>query len=200
MTTGLLDRVRFLGGNGGTPADEPTLPLPPLDLGPDALDADPQPAPETRKRSKPEVSAATAAKQPRTGGKFVSTSKQKQDLADEINMWLKMCAGMWSMSDEVCAGVLNETSAQIAADLAALGARSEWVMEQFRTTSLLGDCMKLLIHTWPLIKAMYAHHGRPQLVDDDPNYEPVSVADPDAPIDLNAYPPFQPQSWRNSAA
>src|SRR5512137_2568972 len=134
MTTGLLDRVRFLGGNGGTPELEPeTAELPPLDLGPDALEPDPQPAPSTRRKSKPEASAATAAKQPRAGGKFVSTSKQKQDLADEINMWLKMLAGMWSISDEPCAGVLNETSAVIAADLAQLGARSEWVMEQFRT-------------------------------------------------------------------
>lgn len=198
MTTGLLDRVRFMGGNGGTPVEDAELPG--LELGPDALDPDPQPTPATRKKVKAETSAATAAKQPRTGGKFVSTAKQKQDLADEINMWLKLLAGAWSISDEVCAGALNDTSARIASDLAALGSRSEWVMEQFRTTSLFGDIAKLVISLGPVLKAMYAHHVRPSAIEDDPDYDPVTVADPNAPIDLNAYPPFDPQSWRTSAA
>lgn len=189
--TALLDRVRFFGGEGGTP--EPEAPeLPDLDLGPDALDPDPQPAADTRKRAKAEVSKETAAKQPRTGGKFVSTKQQQQDLADELDMWLKLWAGMWSVTDEPCAAVLNDTSAQIAADLAKLGARSEWVMNQFRTTSLLGDFMKLVMHTWPLIRAIYAHHGRPQIDDDDYEAVPVAEPEPTMPINLSSYGPWRP--------
>lgn len=190
MTTGLLERVRFLGGNGGDPSgEEPTTELPPLDLGPGALEPDPQPAPETRKKTKAETSAKTAARQPRAGGKFVSTKAQTQQLSDELEMWLRMLAGVWSMSDEHCAGVLNETSAKIAADLARLGARSEWVMNYFTETSMLGDFMQLIIHLSPLLRAVYAHHVKAQPSESE--YEPVPVADP-APVDLGQYGPWRP--------
>lgn len=189
MTTGLLDRVRFLGGNGGEPnGDEPTAELPPLELGPDALEPDPQPAPETRKRPKSTVSAETAAKQPRAGGKFVSSKAQTQRLADECEMWLKLLAGMWSVSDEHCAGVLNETSAKIAADLARLGSRSEWVMNYLTETSLFADCMQLILHVLPVIKAVWQHHMLPQ--PDESEYDPVPV-DP-APVDIQQYGPWRP--------
>jgi hypothetical protein len=188
MTASLLDRVRFFGGDGGGPAPDETAELPALDLGPDGLDPDPQPAPETRKRRpKSEVSAETAAKQPRAGGKFVSTARQQQQLSDELNMWLKMLAGVWSISDEPCAAVLNATSAQIAEDLAKLGARSEWVMHHFQTTSLLGDAMKLIMHLWPLLRAVWQHHGSRAEPDED--FEPVEV---DGPVDVGQYGPWRP--------
>jgi hypothetical protein len=188
--TALLERVRFLGGNGGT--DQLDAPeLPDLDLGPDALEPDPQPAAETRSRRTARAAASkeTAAKQPRTGGKFVSSAKAKKDMADELESYAKLVALTWSMSDEHCAGVLNETSTAIAADLANLLSRSEWVMEKFQTTSLLADCMKLLHHAWPLIRAVYAHHiaGRPSEQDqEEEQVEPVTVVDP------NAYGPWRP--------
>jgi hypothetical protein len=188
--TALLERVKFLGGNGGS--DEPDAPpLPDLDLGPEALDPDPQPAPETRSRRTARAAASkeTAAKQPRGGGKFVSTAKIKKDMADEIESYAKMIALTWSLSDEHCAGVLNDTSAAIAADLANLASRSDWVMEKFQTTSLFADCMKTLHHLWPLIRAVYSHHisGRPSEQDQEEElHEPVTVVDP------NAYGPWRP--------
>lgn len=189
--TALLERVKFLGGNGGN--DEPDAPtLPDLDLGPDALEPDPQPAPETRSRRASRVAASkeTAAKQSRTGGKFVSSAKLKKDMADEIESYAKMMALTWSLSDEHCAGVLNDTSSAIAADLANLLSRSEWVMEKFQTTSLLADCMKLLHHAWPLLRAVYQHHvaGRPSEQDqeEEQQHEPITLVDP------NAYGPWRP--------
>lgn len=189
--TALLERVRFLGGNGGgDQGDAPELPA--LDLGPDALEPDPQPAPETRSRraSRSAASSATAATQKRTGGKFVSPAKIQQDIADEIDSYLKMIALTWSLTDEHCAGALNETSAAIAGDLAKLAARSEWVMEKFQTTSLLADIMKTLHHLWPLLRAVYAHHLSGRGVDQEEEvapYEPVTVVDP------NTYGPWRPQ-------
>lgn len=193
--TALLDRVKFIGGRegsgGGEP--EPAPELPALDLGPDALAPDPQPAPETRSRkaARSAASAATAAKQPRGGGRFVSSRQQQKDLADELESYAKMLALTWSLTDETCASVLNETSAAICADLAALGARSEWVMEKFRSTSLLADCMKLLHHAWPLIRVVYQHHvsGRREHDEqrEEKEHEPVTVVDP------NAYGPWRPQ-------
>lgn len=192
MATGLLERVKFLGGDGGTPdvLDE----LPALDLGPDGLDPDPQPAPETRKKAKSQVSAETAAKQPRAGGKFVSTAKQTQQLADELELWLRMLAATWSITDEPCAGALNATSKVIAEDLARLGARSEWVMDKFQTTSLLGDCAKLAMHSWPLIKAIYRHHGGRAMLDEDQGDEHEAVTVEDGPVDVGRYGPWRPQN------
>ena len=184
----LLSRVKFIGGNTGGETPEE---LPPLDLGPEALDPDPQPAPETRSRktARAAASAATAAKQPRGGGRFVSPKQAQKDLADELTSYAKLAALTWSLSDEHCAGVLNETSEAICADLAALAGRSEWVMERFRSTSMLADCMKLLHHAWPLLRAVYAHHvagRRAEQEGQDDDYEPVTVVDP------NSYGPWRP--------
>lgn len=186
--TALLDRVKFIGGNGG--GDQGDAPeLPPLDLGPEGLDPDPQPDPGTRSRraAKSSASAATAATQKRAGGKFVSPAKAQADLADELESYVKMMALTWSLTDEHCAGVLNDTSKAIAGDLAKLLGRSEWVMEKFQTTSLLADCMKLLHHAWPLLRAVYAHHvaGRPTEQEEE-QHDPVTFVDP------NAYGPWRP--------
>lgn len=183
----LLERVRFLGGDGGSPApDEVTEPLPELA---DGFDRDPEPAPEARKRA---ASSATAARQKRAGGKFVSNKAAVRDVADEIDMWMKGLALAWSMSDEHCGEVLNATSSVIAADLARLASRSDWVMERITTGGILGDIMTALIHARPLIQAVWAHHGpaarRARAEQEEEGYDDVTVgaADPDR------YAPFRP--------
>lgn len=188
--TALLERVRFMGSSTGEASADDTPALPPLDLGPEALDPDPQPAPETRSRkaSRSEASKQTAAKQPRSGGQFRSSKQATKDLADELDSYAKLLALTWSLTDETCAGVLNETSAAICADIAALASRSEWVMEKFRTTSLLGDIVKLLHHLAPLLRAVYRHHvsGR-GMAEQEETYEPVTV------VDTSQYGPWRPQ-------
>lgn len=192
MAQGLLERVRFLGGDGPTP-DQPVDELPPLDLGPDALEPDPQPAPETRKgRPKSEVSKETAAKQGRAGGRFVSSAKQQQQIADEIDMWIKTFAAVWALSDETCSGALNETSSVIAADLARLVGRSEWLTEQVHNSGLLGDILRTLMHISPLLKVMWRHHGSRQMDEGQGDeHEPVQV-EPDGMVDVSRYGPWRP--------
>lgn len=188
--TGLLERVRFLGGDGGSPnPDEPTVELPPLAEG---FDRDPEPTPEARKPARSAASSATAARQKRTGGKFVSSKAAVKDVADEIEMWLKTGAFAWSLSDEECGAVLNDTSAVIAADLAKLASRSDWVMERITTGGVIGDVVTLLIHAKPLIHAVMAHHGpaarRARAEQEAEEYDAVTVG----ATDPDRYAPFRP--------
>jgi len=192
----LLERVRFMGGNGGSdvPAAEPDPEIGGPATGYE-LDPDPEPGTETtskRTARKSAASSATAAGQKRAGGKFVSTAKMQKDMADELNSYAKMLALTWSMSDETCAGVLNETSAAITRDLAALLARSDWVMERFQTTSLIGDMLKFLHSSWPLIRAMIAHHGPSRTREEG---EPDAVTEPITVVDPNAYGAWRPPAY-----
>jgi hypothetical protein len=183
---GLLERVRYLGGNGPEQEPRPTIP----DDAGELLDPDPQPSAAVR--DKPRNQRTVAPKtmgRARNGGKFVSRDQVQKDLGDELNMWIKLLAATWSLNDEECAGALNETSAVIAADLAKLGARSDWVMEKFTTTSLLGDIAQTFIHAKPFITAVYKHHGpgaRVRRAEEEEQYESVPVVDP------NAYGPWRP--------
>jgi hypothetical protein len=189
---GLLERVRFLGGDGGAKQEPEGLEQAPDDLGP-LLDQDPEPSPAVRKprNAGPRASVSARPRATRNGGKFVSKAQVQKDLADELNMWLKIWAGMWSLSDEHCAGVLNETSAVIADDFAKLAARSDWIMDKFETTSLLGDIGKTLVHSAPLIRAMWSHHGpgarAARLQEEEGEVDAVPV------VDTSQYGPWRPQ-------
>lgn len=198
MTT-LLERVKFLAperpGEAGT-TDEPTAVFPDLAEG---FDRDPEPAPATRKPAKEPRSAAssrTAAKQPRTGGKFVSTAAQVRTTADEIDLMLKLLAGAWSLGDdEDCPAVLNETSSQIAADMAKLVCRSPFLMEHVSMGGLLGDILKFALSCKPLVQQMWHHHGpaarRARLEDPEGGYASVHVhAEPS--VQPDRYGPYRP--------
>lgn len=188
MGAGLLERVGFTGGNGG--GDQP----PPLDTTPTpvpGLDPDPAPAEATRSKRearKSATSATTAAKQPRAGGKFVSKDEQTRQVAEELDTMLKLLAFTWSLSDEDCAGVLNDTSSRIAADMSSLICRSEWLRDKVAGSGIFLDIIKFLTGASPLIKAVVKHHitGRAEVVSDDPTI-PVAVVDP------NQYGPWRPQ-------
>lgn len=162
MTT-LLERVKFLAPGGTSEAgipDEPTAVLPEFEPG---FDRDPEPSAAVRKPAKEPrnaASARTAARQPRSnGGKFVSSAAQVKGAADEIEVMLKLLAFTWSLSDEDCSEVLNDTSAAIARDMAKLVSRSPWLMEHVAVGGLLGDILKFLITTKPLAQAVWRHHG-----------------------------------------
>jgi len=159
MSTSLLSRVGFSGGNGG--GDQP----PPLDTTPDVvpggLDPDPAPAPATRDKREARKSAAsanTAKSQPRSGGKFVSKDEQKSQVAAELDTALKLLAFTWSLSDEHCSTVLNDTSAKIARDLGQLVSHSEWLTEKITKSGILLDSIRFLTSITPLIKAIWSHH------------------------------------------
>jgi len=181
--TALLERIGIFPRENGTAGiDEPTTELPELSPG---FDRDPEPAPEVRKpaksaasSAKSAASSATSAKQKRTGGRFVSTRAQQGQVADEIDMMLKLLAMTWSLSDDHCAPVLNEHSAAIAADLARLVSRSDWLMEHVTTGGLFMDIIKLSATVAPVVKAIWAHHrpgvNRADVPEEE--YEGVTVA------------------------
>lgn len=161
--TSLLDRAQLIGG------EELTAPE---GLGdPDAvgeLDADPAPG-RAASRRRPRIGRkSTAAKAPaktqRSGGKFVSRAAQVKLLREELEAYAKLAALTWSVTDEHCAGVLNETSGQIAESLSSLLGRSDWLMERFQTTTMLADVVKLGHALLPLGRAVFAHHltARPE--------------------------------------
>lgn len=198
MTT-LLERVRFLAPGGtdaaGT-ADEPTAVLPELEPG---FDRDPEPTAAVRKPVKEprsQASSRTAAKQPRTGGKFVSSAAQVKSTADEIDMMLKLLAMAWSVTDEDCADVLNETSSRIAADAAKLVSRSPWLMEHVSMGGWLGDALKLALSLKPLATQMWQHHSpaarRARLAEQEGEYEGVNVNHAEPFIQPDRYGPYRP--------
>ena len=184
MTT-LLERVRFLGGDN----PEPEVPAVGGD-GADLLDPDPAPGRKTAARpstaAKSAASRKTAAGQTRTGGKFVSSAKVRDQMAEELDAYVKMIALTWSMSDEECAGVLNDTSAQISRDLAAVLSRSDWIVERFQATTLFADCMKLAHSLFPLLRTIYAHHVANRAQPEEYDREPVTVPD------VEGYAPWRP--------
>lgn len=192
MAAGLLERVGIVGGNGG--GDEPPTAELPVTPG---LDPDPAPGEATRDRRaarKSAASAATSGKQPRAGGKFVSQTEQTKKVAAELETMLKLLAFTWSMSDEECAGVLNDTSARIAADLGSLVCRSEWLRDKITEAGLLTDIIKFLTGISPLLKTVWAHHLSPAA-----RMEREGVTD-DATAPVPAADPFQYGPWRPSLA
>lgn len=186
--TALLEAVRFTDGPdvdqlGGDQLGD-ALP---------ELDRDPEPGKAARKRprARSEASKTTSARQTRTGGRFTSKKAVQTGIADEIEMYAKMIALTWSMSDEECSGVLNATSRSIADSMAALAVRSEWIVERFDTTTLFADIFKLLHALMPLGRAVMAHGHLTRRTDEqDEGGERVTVA-----TDFtggSGYAPFRP--------
>lgn len=192
--TALLERAKLVfSGGEEVPAlgieDPAAAGAEPGELGEQLgeLDADPEPGRKTRRRSRAAASKATAAKQTRAGGKFTSKATVQKSMAEEIEAMARFVALTWSVSDEHCAAVLNETSASISRDLAALLARSDYLVEKWQATTLFADVVRLGGSSLPLLRAVWAHHfaGRRQEQEGE-DYEPVAVGQPER------YAPYQP--------
>lgn len=155
----------------------------------DGLDPDPVPGKRTRRRPRQPKTAPAGrtgstgpTRQRRSGGRFASRDQIRTGIQDEINMYTKMLALTWSMSDPECGEALNAASSDIARDLANLCTRSEWIMENFATTSLIGDIARLLHSALPVLRAVYTHHmgaGR-------------RGVEPEGDVSGDGYPAYQP--------
>lgn len=161
--TALLERVKFIGGNGGGegPNDEPLPGMPEQPEAGPALDADPEPDKKARRRPRntgPAAGRPAGRAAPRNAGKFTSRATMVKNMADELDAYAKALALAWSMSDPVCAPVLSEQSRAIADSLAALLGRSDWVMQRFEQTTVLADSFRLLSASLPVLRAVYVHH------------------------------------------
>lgn len=188
----LLDRAKL---TGDAPAPEPAELEQPGEV--IELDRDPEPGRRARRAGRRQAAAASnpaPRKQARAGGKFTSRDQIQKGIADEIEMYSRMLALTWSMTDPECATVLSDSSAKIATELAALCARSEWIVEHFQTTSLFGDIAKLLHALLPLGRAVFAHHIAGRRGEEDPGeVDRVTVATEygAAPAGVQ-YAPFRP--------
>lgn len=135
-----------------------------------ALDPDPVPG----KRSRPSGGSGRGPGRP-------SKASVVTGIQTEIEAYLKLAAATWSLSDPDCAGALSDQSRAMASAAAALIARNPKMVESFHTGTLIGDVVKLLTASAPVIKAIASHHvgkqqqqevGPDDLADRFPAYAP----------------------------
>lgn len=114
----------------------------------DVMHEEPKPGEQKKKRGRPAGSTRNT--------KFV------KDFSAELDAFLKMAAFTWSMYDETCAGVLNETSANIAKSIAELAGQSERARRYLEKTTKIGvvvpKVVELLTAMAPLAMTIRAHH------------------------------------------
>lgn len=100
------------------------------------------------------------------------TKAVRADIEGKVAWMLTVSASAWAMTDPRCAGVLADTSPDVAAKLTPVICQSQAAVKWFRQATSVTMWMDLLIALTPLASAVHAHHlARPA--------EPA--ADPHAP-------------------
>lgn len=101
----------------------------------------------------------------RRRGRPPGSSKQTKfvkDFSAELDAFLRMTAFTWSMYDSTCAGVLNETSENIAKSIAELAGQSErarhWLEKTTKIGTVVPKLVELLTAMAPLAMTVRAHH------------------------------------------
>lgn len=146
--TGLLERINF--------RDEGEPPEADVAAALSELDQDPEPGRKTPARR----GRRTTTRRPAAGGgqpKQRTAAQVRKDLTDELEMYAKMGALAYSVRCQQCAGPLDAQSRAIAESLAAMIARSEWLLAQVSRTTLLADIFKLLHALYPFGRALFDH-------------------------------------------
>lgn len=126
---------------------------------------EPTPGEKGKKRGRPPGSGGTSRK-----------DKFAKEFQSELDALLKMLAMMWSVRDPVCGGVLNNTSQQIAQDIAELAASSTKARKYLEQTMGLGKVVPLLMHLMPLLTTIREHHLTPKTEDHHGGENPVDPA------------------------
>lgn len=111
--------------------------------------AEPTPGDTPKRRGRP----------PGSGNK----PKLETQLRDELTMFLKFGAMMWSVRDPHCGPVLNEIAADVAADAAKFAARSKWASKWLSKAVDVGDLVSFFMKLQPLLSAIYDHHIAPAI-------------------------------------
>lgn len=123
---------------------------------PDEIQQDPAPS-KPAKTPRSSASSTTPAK-PAKGTRKPATAAVRKQVADELHTYLEMAAMTWGLRDEYCAGVLSDTSQDIADRLADLIAPNPKLVEWLHTSGLVGDWLKLLMAVKPVVSAIKDHH------------------------------------------
>jgi len=154
----LMDRITFREpGEGSEPDVHAMLTADDEDGG--QLDQDPEPGRSPRRRSTTRTTTTRTRAKAAIGPKTLTPAKVRQEIKDEIAVYLKLAAATWGLSCEVCGAAADEQVEPLAAGLADMVCRSPALVEKFHTTSMLADLIKVLHAAAPIAKAAMKHRA-----------------------------------------
>jgi hypothetical protein len=165
---GLLDKIRDANSGDDFSAQ--------FSDGKDA-DFEPDPVPGKPARSSRSAASSPAA---RPAPKKVTPAIKKQ-LADEIEAYLLLGSGAWSMRDPYCGEVLERQAREIALRLAAILGKNAQIVAWLHTTGVIGEWVSLALAIQPVLTAIKDHHISKKVSSDD---EPGP--------DLSQFPAYRP--------
>lgn len=116
----------------------------------ETLDGDPDTDPEPVPRSAGYSLAPVVAK---------VTPTMRKKIAVELEAYIGMAALPIVMRDPHCGSALHENAKPIAEAIAQILSRYPEIAAKFLATGMLGDWVKLLMVTTPVVQAVWAHHG-----------------------------------------
>jgi hypothetical protein len=96
------------------------------------------------------------AKRPRSRKRAPQT--KINDVAGEMEALFTLGAGIWSVRDPHCGGVLNSQAKAIAANLAEQLSTSPKIMDWFELSVGVGGWIKVYLTIKPVADAIFSHH------------------------------------------
>jgi hypothetical protein len=149
-----IDRLNFREPGEPPQADEHAT----LSGDPELLDPDPEPGRQRRRTSAPRERSTTRRRPAAAAGsKTVTPQKVRDEIRDELTVYLTLAAATWGLSCEVCGDTAEQQVPKIAASMTDMIVRSDYLVEQFHKTSMLADLFKVLHATAPIVKAAAQH-------------------------------------------
>lgn len=119
------------------------------------LTPDPTPGKAPRKRTRAAAKAPTV-RPPAPVSRAVAT----RNISEELQVYAGMIAlTVSARGDQVCSAAISAQSKELADALAALIARSDWLMSTVHSGGLIRDIVKVAMAGWPIVAAVRAHHG-----------------------------------------
>lgn len=118
---------------------------------------------------------------PTTSGNVTPALKKK--ISAEIEAYIEFAALPIVLRDPTCGQALHEQAKPIADAIANLLARNPELAHKFLATGVLGDWLKLLSVTYPVLKAVFDHH-----------ITKTKDEEEDGGFDFSAAPAFRPGS------
>lgn len=133
----------------------------------------------------PDPAPSKAARSGRSGEnkpapKRVSPAVRKQ-LADEIEAYLLLGSGAWSMRDPYCGEVLEKQAREISVRLAAILGKNAQIVQWLHTSGVIGEWVALALAIKPVVEAIRDHHITKKVGNDEPDA-----------LDITQYGPYRP--------
>jgi len=125
------------------------------------FDADPEPtaARARRTRRTPAKTTPPRVRSRATSGRILSKAAMQTKVREEIEMYLSLAQGAWSLRDECAEAASPERIAVIADSLTAMISRSDALLEMASKSGIIGEIVKLLTVMMPIARAVWSAHG-----------------------------------------